>query len=471
MGVVTLAALATLLYLTGSRFFPGAGTPPRQTQQSLDEQAAAISAHRRAQQLARPVPDPTAQPSSTDSRAQSEIEHALATPASASPPYWTDFRGPHRDGHYRERPILTNWPSAGLRPLWKQPVGGGHASFVMAEGRAFTIEQRGSEELVAAYEVAAGREIWTNAWRALFSEHYGGVGPRSTPTWHAGILFALGAMGELRAFDAATGKVRWRTNILDDAGASNLEWGMAASPLVVGNVVIVVPGGSGGRTIVAYDRQSGTRVWSALDERAGYSSQMAASLAGVEQILTFTGATLASLSLDGARVLWQFPWPTQTGINVAQPLVLDGNRVFLSSGYGMGAALIEVSRDGDTFAIREVWRTNRMKNQFTSSVHHEGFIYGLDEAILACLDAATGALKWKGGRYGYGQVILASGHLVILSEDGDLALVRATPERHVEIARFPVLSGRTWNHPAIADGYLMVRNASEMAAFDLRIPR
>jgi outer membrane protein assembly factor BamB len=142
--------------------------------------------------------------------------------------------------------------------------------------------------------------------------------------------------------------------------------------------------------------------------------------------------------------------------------------VFLSAGYGHGAAVFEVARTGDDFSTRTIWQNTRMKNKFTSSVLHQGYIYGLDEAILACVDAATGELKWKGGRYGYGQTLLAGDHLVVLTEDGDVALVRATPERHEEVARFPAIEGRTWNHPIIAGGYLLVRNLREMAAFDLR---
>ena len=355
--------------------------------------------------------------------------------------------------------------------MWKQPIGSGHASFVIAEGRAFTIEQRGSEEIAAAYDVMTGRELWTNRWQAMFSDDYGGEGPHATPAWHKGRIYALGATGELRALDATTGRVRWRTNILNDAGASNIQWGMAASPLVVGDTVVVLPGGSNGRSVVAYDLESGRRAWSVLDDGAAYSSPMVVKLGGVEQLLIFTASRLVGVSLVDRQVLWEFPWPTQGGINPSQPLLIGDNRVFLSTGYGMGAALIEVSRNGGNFAVREVWRTNRMKNQFTSSVHHEGFIYGLDEAILACLDATTGEVKWKGGRYGYGQVMLASGHLVVTTEGGDLALVRATPERHVEVARFPVLDGRSWNHPAMAAGYLLVRNSSQMAAFDLRTNR
>ena len=443
------------------------------SQQALEQQAAEITAHRQAQRAPQSAPTPHSKESGDAVRLTPRSDRDPVSPARSTSalPYWTDFRGPRRDGEYGERAILTNWPSAGLRPLWKQPVGGGHASFVIAHGRAFTIEQRANEEVVAAYDVPTGREIWTNSWRATFSETYGGVGPRATPTWHEGTVFGLGAAGELRALDVTTGKTKWRTNILDDAGARNLEWGMAASPLVVGDAVVVLPGGRNGRSVVAYDRRSGTLAWSALDDQAAYSSPAVVRLAGLEQILIFTASRVVGLSLDGARVLWEFPWHTQGGINVAQPLVLGDNRVFLSSGYGTGAGLIEVSRDGERFNVRELWRTNRMKNQFTSSVHHDGYIYGLDEAILACLDAATGELKWKGGRYGYGQVMVASGHLLVMTDNGELALVRATPERHLEIARFAVLEGETWNHPAMADGYLLVRNTREMAAFDLRLNR
>jgi outer membrane protein assembly factor BamB len=383
-------------------------------------------------------------------------------------PYWTGFRGPQRDGHYRERTIRTSWPTGGLQTLWKQPVGGGYASFAIAGGRAFTIEQRGEEEVVAAYEIATGRELWTNSWRAAFRESMGGDGPRATPTWFEGHVFALGAEGELRCLDDATGRVGWRTNILEDAGADNLQWGMAASPLIVDDTVVVLPGGRDGRSVVAYDRRSGSRVWAALSDQAAYSSPMLVTLAGVRQIVVFSATRLMGLAPLSGELLWEYPWKTQFEINASQPLVVGDNRLFVSSGYGTGAAVIELGPSGRGLGVREVWRNIRMKNQFSSSVLHEGFVYGLDESILACVDAASGELKWKGGRYGYGQIMLASGHIIVLTEDGQLALVRARPDRHEEIARFPVLEGKTWNHPAIADGYLLVRNLREMAAFDLK---
>jgi len=380
---------------------------------------------------------------------------------------WPDFRGPDRDGHYPGR-IRTSWPASGLPPLWKQPGGGGYASFTAAAGRAFTIEQRGRNEVVAAYDVLTGRELWTAAWPAFFQEWMGGDGPRATPVWADGLVYALGATGELRCVRADTGEVVWGLNILRDNGASNLDWGMAASPLVLDDVVIVLPGGRRGRSVVAYDRRTGERRWSALDDQASYAAPMLVTLAGEPQLLIFAATRLVAITPDGSRELWDHPWPTPNAINAAQPLVVDDTHVFISSSYGTGAALLEVSRSGNRLSAREVWRNIRMKNRFTSSVLHEGYIYGLDENILACLDAATGALQWKAGRYGYGQVMLADGHLIVLTEAGDLVLVRATPERLEEVGHSPALEGKTWNHPAIVDGILLVRNLREMAAFDLR---
>ncbi len=297
----------------------------------------------------------------------------------------------------------------------------------------------------------------------------GGDGPRATPTWHDGRVYALGGAGELRAIDHASGRTLWRTNILEDASAANLQWGMAASPLIVDETVVVLPGGRDGRSVVAYDRRTGKPVWSSLDDQASYSSPMLVTLDGLRQILIFTASRLAGITPESGELLWEFPWRTEYDVNASQPLLLGPKRVFISTGYGAGAAVIDLTRGADgRFSVTEVWRSNRMKNQFTSSVAHDGFIYGLDEAILACLDASTGELKWKGGRYGYGQVLLAGGHLIVLTEGGDLALVRATPERHTELVRFPALDGKSWNHPAMTDGYLLVRNINEMAAFDLR---
>jgi outer membrane protein assembly factor BamB len=384
---------------------------------------------------------------------------------------WPDFRGPNRDERYDETPIRTDWPRDGLPQFWKQPVGLGYASFVVADGRAFTIEQRRSQEVVAAYDVNTGRELWTHGWEGEFRESMGGDGPRATPTYHDGRIYALGALGELRSLNAQTGALVWRRNILTDNDASNLSWGMSAAPLIVDDKVIVLPGGARGKSVVAYNKLTGDPIWKSLDDPQAYTSPMLVTLGGVRQILVVSARRAMGLTVEEGRLLWEYPWVTNMAISVAQPLVINnegGNdRVFLSASYGHGAAVFEVRRTGSALEARTVWENTRMKNKFASSVLHDGYIYGLDEAILACLDAATGEQKWKGGRYGYGQILLANDHLIVLTEDGDLVLVKARPERHEELARFSAIDGKTWNHPVIAAGRLLVRNIQEMAAFDI----
>lgn len=392
---------------------------------------------------------------------------AVEPPVPEAKPYWTDFRGPKRDGSYDEMPILTKWPANGPERLWKKPVGGGYASFVIADGRAFTIEQRGNQEAVAAYDMTTGREVWSDAWDASFQESMGGDGPRATPTWHDGKVYALGAEGELRCLDDKTGRVIWSKNILRENGASNLQWGMSGAPLIVDNSVVVLPGGPADKSVVAYDKSNGQLLWHALNDKQAYTSPMLVTLAGERQILVVTGSRAVGLTPSG-KMLWEHPWTTEYDINASQPVIAGPDTFILSAGYGHGAALIRISRSGDAYKADTVWQNNRMKNKFTSSVLHDGYLYGLDEAILACIDAKTGDLKWKGGRYGYGQVVLASGHIIVTTEDGDVALVRATPERHEELVRFSALSGKTWNHPAIANGVLLVRNTTEMAAYRIR---
>lgn len=399
-----------------------------------------------------------------------------AAPASGSSPesasahaarnYWTNFRGPNRDGRYDEMAVLTNWPAQGLSLVWKQPVGLGYASFTIAEGRAYTIEQRRRQEVVAAYDINTGRELWAQGWNAEYTDSTGD-GPRTTPTWDDGRLYALGATGELRCLDAKTGAVNWAKNILTDNQAENLSWAMAASPLIVDDKVVVLPGGSGGKSVVAYNKLNGAPVWKSQNDRQAYVSPMLVTLAGRRQILVVSASRVFGLAPENGALLWSQVWDTDMGINVSQPIMVDKNRFFISSGYGKGASLVEVTGAGNSFTARSLWENINMKNKFNSSVLYEGHVYGLDEGILTCVDVNTGARKWKGGRYGYGQVLLASGHLIVMSDTGELALVKASPAEYSELARFTALEGKTWNYPAIAGGRLFVRNANEMAAYKI----
>jgi outer membrane protein assembly factor BamB len=411
--------------------------------------------------LAAPPAAPAPAASAPSATASPPATAATAVPELSAP--WPSFYGPRMDGTYIETPILTEWPSSGLQQLWRRPVGGGYASMTVAQDLVFTIEQRRDQETVAAYELKTGRERWTNAWKAFFQESMGGDGPRATPVYSEGRVYALGATGEFRCLDAASGRLLWRKNILEDAGTENISWGMAASPLIADSLAIVLPG----KTVTAYDKTTGERKWVSLGDTAAYTAPMIATLAGVRQILAVTAGRAAGLNVSDGKLLWSFPWKTDYDVNSALPVIVDANRFILSAGYGHGASLIEVVSSGGVMSARELWHNNSLKAKFNNAVHHSGVVYGLDEGIMVAVDVNTGKRLWKGGRYGYGQLLLAGDHIIVLTETGDVVLVKANPQRLEELAKFEALSGKTWNVPAIAQGRLLVRNTTHMAAYQI----
>jgi outer membrane protein assembly factor BamB len=380
---------------------------------------------------------------------------------------WPGHRGAARDGVYKGA-VRTDWAERSPRLKWKIAVGDGYAGVSIADGKVFTVEQRGKkQEAATAYSLETGKELWVNAWDAGFSSFLGGNGPRSTPTFDEGRIYVQGAEGELRCLDANSGKTIWRKNILRESGGKGAAYGVSISPLVVKDKLVTQAGGTSGNTMAAYNKLTGATIWTALDDGPGYSSPMFVELAGVAQILTFTGKRAVGLNPGNGAVLWSHPWRTSFDVNAAQPVAVGPNRVLLSSGYGHGAAVIEIAKSGE---VKAIWENKLLKNKFSSSVFHEGFLYGLDENIFSCVDAAAGERKWKAGRYGYGQVLLlaAEGHLIVTAESGEVVLLRADPAQLREIARFQALEGKTWNQPAIGGaGILVLRNEKQMAAFEI----
>lgn len=377
--------------------------------------------------------------------------------------YWIDFRGPLRDGIYTQKPLLETWPAEGLKPLYKQPIGMGYASFVVGAGRAFTIEQRRDKEAVTAYDLKTGRELWAHSYPAQFQESLGGEGPRATPTYHGGLVYSLGATGELRVLDAKTGTLKWSKQILTDNNAGNLQWGASSSPLIVDDKVVVQPGGTNGTSIVAYEKNTGRKIWASQNDQAAYTSPMLVNLAGVRQILAVTSKRVVGLDPESGKLLWDYPWVTQYNVNSAQPLLVDSTHFILSAGYGHGTALVELTSGN----AKTVWENNRMKNRFNTSVLHKGYMYGIDEGIFVCMRISDGQQMWKAGRYGYGQLLLAGDRIILVSEQGELVLIEPSPDKLNELAKFQAIEGKTWNNLAIEDGILLVRNGAEMAAFNL----
>jgi outer membrane protein assembly factor BamB len=384
------------------------------------------------------------------------------------PSDFPEYRGRRRDGVVTGPPLARDWTAHPPRLLWKQPIGGGYAQFAVAGNLAVTIEQRRGDEAVVGYDATSSGERWVYSYSALFSERMGGDGPRATPTIAEARVYSLGATGRLVCLDAATGRRLWETDTLE---GDNLPWGISGSPLVYDRFVVVNPGKQGGRghTLVAYDRMTGQKVWASGEARAGYSSPMLATLAGVRQILLFDGERLAGYAAGTGQELWHFDWPTNQDINVAQPLVLAGDRVFISSGYGVGSAMLQITQTDGRWEPKKLWRkrTRTLRCRFTSPVAYAGHIYGLDEGVLTCLNQETGDLNWHEGQYGHGQVLLAGDLLLVLAENGRLALVEANPRSYRELGCIAVFDAKTWNCPALANGKAYLRNDQEMACYDL----
>ena len=406
----------------------------------------------------------------------SDWEKSTATIDTNSTDIWPGFRGAQRDGVYTNSAIRTDWDKAPPRLLWRTKIGKGHSSMTIAQGLVFTQEQRIEGEVVTAYNAADGKGVWQHVQGGKFVDSYGmgGVGPRSTPTWDDGKLYVLGAAGLLTCHDATTGMLIWEKNLLEEYETRNLGFGMCAAPLVVGNQLIITTGGKGRgtKTVVALDKATGKEVWAAAHGTQAYMSPMLMTLAGTEQLVVIGSREVQGLSPDDGNQLWSHRWSVSYGNNIAQPIAVSSDRLFISAGYGKGSALLHVSGNSTDASVKQIHDTKSLKNKFTSSVLYEGHIFGLDDqddkrAALVCLDANTLEEKWRGDDYGHGQLLLASGHLVILSEAGEIALVKATPSSFQQVARIPAISGKTWNHPAISGGRLYIRNSSVMACYDI----
>lgn len=409
------------------------------------------------------LPDPT---TGNPKAAVPPVPASKNSTAAASADDWAEFRGPNRDGVVRGLRLSHDMQPPPL--LWKHPVGAGWSSFAVSGPKIYTQEQRGENEAVVCYEFETGRETWSYEYKAHFAADPAGEGPRATPTVFQGRIYTLGATGILSCIAQETGQLAWSHDILAEQGAKNLEWGLAASPLVYDDVVIVNPGGEHGNGVVAYHRLTGKKLWAAGGDRASYASPQLATLHGKRVILVFDGVGLGGHDAATGTELWEkFKWTNNPRINVAQPVVLDDERVFISSGYGTGSALLNIQNSGDRWTAAPLWTSRDMKLKFNDAVVRNGFVYGLDEGILVCLDLQTGARRWKQGRYGFGQILLVDDVLLIQTESGTVVLVEATPEGHRELSRFQGLEGVSWNCPVLCRGRLLLRNKAEAACYDL----
>ncbi len=408
--------------------------------------------------------------------ANADLRDAPAVPA--SPGDWPQWRGPGRDGRSAEKAFRTDWQDGPPATAWRRPLGGGYGSMAVVAGRLYVQDRQGNDERVVCLDTADGHERWSFAYPADYQGIGYGAGPRATPTVHDGLVYTVGATGVFLCLKPATeeGKpptVTWRHDLVPEFHTTLPQWGMACSPLIEGNLVIVQPGGPEG-SVAAFDRRSGALVWRALDDPSGYSSPVAATLAGVRQIVAFTGKGVAGLRAADGRRLWYFDWPEQFEGNIATPIVV-GDFVFISSAYNRGGcALLEVhSANGDEeqhVSPVYVKRTKLMRNHHCTCVLHDGCLYGFDNDFLKCVDLRTATEKWVSRDPGKGCLIEADGHLIILTQAGVLAVADAKPEKCTITGRFQVFAdaGDVWALPVLSNGRLYLRGKEEIVCLDRR---
>ncbi|MEM7587358.1 MAG: PQQ-binding-like beta-propeller repeat protein [Acidobacteriota bacterium] len=382
---------------------------------------------------------------------------------------WPGFRGPERDGKAPGFDTPLDWKTSPPQEAWRISIGPGWSSFAHASGRLYTQEQRGESEVVSCYDAASGETIWQHVSPVRFNEVVAGPGPRATPTVDDGRVFALGATGLLSALDAETGRQLWQHDLVAKVEAMPPVWGFSGSPLVASGAVIVYAGGKGDHGLVAYAVATGEPAWQIASNGMNFSSAQLMRLAGQELVLFADGTGVTAIDPANGDVAWRFKPSEWGGPPIVQAQQLSPDELVVSLGDGAGVARLEATWAGGAWKVRELWSSRGLKPSFNDFVYHNGFLYGFDQNIFACVDAATGERRWKRGRYGFGQQVLltASSQIIVITEKGELVLLDANPDEHTELARLPMLEGKTWNHPIVAEQRLIVRNGREAVSLEL----
>ncbi len=379
------------------------------------------------------------------------------------------FLGPNRNGVVEGVALARDWQANPPKVLWRQPIGAGWSGFAIFGNRAVTQEQRGEDEMVSCYDLGSGELIWAHADAARYETTLGGVGPRATPAIDNGRVYALGAKGQLNCLDLATGERLWAVNILEDNNGRLPQWGYAGSPLTTERLVVVSPGGPNGRSLTAYDKLTGAFVWGGGDGAPGYSSPQLRVLAGAPQIIILNTNSVAAHDPETGSILWEEPWGRGSP-SAANPLLLPGDRLLVSSGYGVGCTLYQAEARGEGgVGVRVLYSTTRLKAKFANFVLFGDHVYGLDDGVLVCLDIADGQRAWKRGRYGHGQLLLVGDLLLLQAEEGSLRLIEPSPLELRELGQIKALDGKAWNNLALSGNRLLMRNHEEAVCFELAL--
>ena len=423
----------------------------------------------------------------SDSENAEELQRLREAPPSLPPPAvaevgWPQWLGPLRDGRAPAGLFRTDWDTYPPKEVWSVPIGGGYSSVAVVGGRIYTQDREGGNERVLCLDAATGSTIWSHAYPAsqAGTDRNYATGPRAAPTIEDNRVYTLGGAGKLLCLEAApagkAAKVIWEHNLLEEFGGQVPHWGMACSPLIDGDQLIVITGAPDA-SVVAFDKGTGSMRWKSGSNPAGYSSPVAATIHGVRVIFAFTGDMLLCLRSDGL-LMGTYRWPTDHKANIATPLVFN-DYVFISSGYGMGCALLRVKPESDRVALEVVYsrRNKPLRSHHSTPVALGTHLYGFDgdggNAVLRCLNYLDGSVveDWGGSReIKNGKIILAGRHLIIFSEDGKLHLVEANPDEFNIVATVETgLSGsQNWAPPVLLDGRLYVRGTEKLICYDVR---
>ena len=409
------------------------------------------------------------------------------------------FLGPEGTASLDGVELDTNWQANPPQCIWRRPIGAGWSGFATYGNHAVTLEQRGNDESISCYALETGEPEWVVSVPARHETVLGGIGPRSTPTIRDGVVYATGATGWLHAIEGRTGKILWRKDIVADLGidrathASAVAWGRSGSPLVTENLVITPAGGPRKATklqdvdsstvapttspyvsLVAYDRTTGDLAWLAGTEQIAYASPQMLRLNNQKVVATVNEGHVAAYDLTTGNQLWEFEWPghSNSDASCSQPHLFDGNRLFISKGYGIGSAVFSITHSGSDWSIKPIWQqSNLLKTKFTNVSTFNGYAYGLSDGILECVELSSGTRMWKQGRYGQGQLFRVGDVLLIQAESGEVVAVPATPEKPAELGRLAALDGQTWNTLCVSGSNLLVRNAQEAACYKISLRR
>lgn len=377
---------------------------------------------------------------------------------------WPQWRGPNRDGISAETGLLASWPSGGPKVVWRiNGLGVGYSSFSIVGGRMYTQGQRGKQEFVIALDVHNGNKIWETVTSRDF-ENDRGSGPRGTPTFDNGKLYAMTGEGTVVCLDAASGKIIWQIDSVKKFGARIPQWGYSESPLIDGDRVIVMPGGRGA-SLVSLDKRTGEVQWKTGDDHAGYSSAILADVGGTKQVVVLSSQSAFGVQESTGELLWRYGKIANNVANIATPIYHDG-AVFLSSAYDTGCALLKLNPKG----MQEVYFNRDMMNHYSSSVLVDGVLYGYSNALLTAMDFSSGKQLWRSRSVGKGSVTFAEKHLYALGEDGMVGLIEASPAAYKEVSRFEYQKGSlpSWSPLVISDGRMYLRDQDNLTTYDIK---